>query len=172
MAFFIFMTLVIGSVVFSEFAENRLRKRLQLEALSAHEDLNIEDDEDVINYLEAAGECTPFAREVLQAARDIQRSRVLPPHDELIVLEEFPKYAHNPNEKVPCEVQWKIFVEDMKREYVDEDRLEVLRHWLKTSNVFTKTEYGMILDMFEGAEYRRCARDLFSQHDRGDKKAG
>lgn len=136
------------------------RTRQELEAVKAqHEDLKIEDDEDVISYLEAAASCTPFGKRVLAAAREMKS---LPPHLETPVAK--PKYMHNVHESVPCEVHWELFVTDMNREDYDDDKLNVLRHWvLEKNNGFTMMEYGMILDMFEDSDSRACVRDIFAQ---------
>lgn len=81
-----------------------------------------------------------------------------------------PAWLHDTSVKTPPEQHWEFFVKDLKRENKEDNRIQVLEHWvLKMGNRLTLTEKSDILDLFENEFIRQMAREIFSTAEELDR---
>lgn len=152
--------------------EKRANERL----LKAAEKMILKDEDDVLAYLEAHSEIHPQAGKILKqlkALPAIGQSTVTegtiplkpePPLEPVQTVPLPPAWIHDNTVRIPADEQWELFLKDMRREDYGEDALRVLYHWVnKLGFKFTLAEQSIIVDMFESAEDRRLAREIFAK---------
>lgn len=150
--------LILGTMVGGWIANHVFAKRRAARIQDALEEPQepqeeLEDEDRILAYLETEAVSAPLAARLLQDGRKLKGLLEPPKPPE--------KWRNNPDVHTPCDEQWRLFLEDARREETEEGRLGVLRFWLGLDNKFTHTERSAIIDLFDTQEGRAQARAAF-----------
>ncbi len=171
MLVFLLMMLIIGS---GALANLTYRQHLKIREWENHNALPVnagQDDEEVVNYLEASATVSPTAQRLLATLQGSQK--ILAAHAVAAMPASPsgpPAWAHDTNANIPATERWALFLADLDREPDDEEVAKVVINWLKAGERFTLWERGKILDRIEDYHYRNMVRGHLVAFDNADAK--